>query len=187
MNEWVKKLFAVLGIALNRENLTEEQAAELLKQKFATRISSPAPKPVASPAICAALQLDPGETEDAAIAAIMVLQQQREAHPADRFEALSESLRESEILAIVDTACRQGAGEMEGKLYPRQKKWGLEQAHNNLDAFKIFVAKSPKVLAVFDKLPGANRDPARIDATQEAINKQMGVSKETFVKYNTAH
>lgn len=184
MNEFLNKLFLALGIEAG-EDVSEESAIELIKAKM-TADPPRRPRTVVPASILEVLELKDGASESEARGAIMALKFPADTVPRERYEDLEESLRARDIEQMVDRACRPGGDEMECKLYPHEREWAIGEARKDFEAMKAFIRRRPKILSLMAKLPSGKKDPARIDAQQEAINRQMGVSREVFLKHNGA-
>ena len=75
------------------------------------------------------------------------------------------------------------------KLRPDEKDWALDFAGENFAAFRAFLKLRkpipPAVMALASRL-AKPVVPDALDATTMAIMKQMGVSRETYLKYNSS-
>jgi len=78
------------------------------------------------------------------------------------------------------------AAMKDGKITPAQKEWAAKYAEQDPEGFRLFVAKAPQVVPV-KPMPAA-KDPkgGAPDEAQLEINKLMGISEETWNKYNPA-
>ncbi|MBN4058799.1 hypothetical protein JYT18_01065, partial [Desulfocapsa sp. AH-315-J15] len=72
------------------------------------------------------------------------------------FKQLQEKLAKRDADEVVAKAV------IDGKITPEQKDWATQYAKDNLDGFKIFVAKAPVVVPV-GALPDADQ---KLDATK---------------------
>lgn len=169
-----KRLLMALGLTA-AEDVSEDDAIEMVKKK----IEEPeAPK--VAPEILTALGLAADATVEQAAGKILVLSKPADTVPAAELAALQAKVKEQEIAGAVDKALA------EGKLTPAEKEWALGMAKQNLAVFDSFVAQRPKVLPVGDKLPEQKETPAsaKLDDATLAVMKQLGLSKETYEKYN---
>ena len=181
------KILLALGIDAGDEELTDEKVVEIIKAKMVQADPPKRPKTAVPSAILEMLALKEDATESDARAAIMVLKYPPEHVPRERYEGLEQQLHDRDVKDLIDTACRPGEGEMECKLYPHEREWAMGEAQKDFAMMKTFIARRPKILSLMAKLPSGKKDSAHIDETTAAIMKQMGVSRETFIKYNTAH
>jgi phage I-like protein len=183
MGEFLKKLFAALGIEA-ADDVGEDKAIELIKAKAAPPEPPPRPKVAVPVAILKALDLSEEATEDESVGVIMALKFPSDRIPVERYRDLEEQLHERDLLDLIDKACRPGDSDMECKLYPHERDWALAEARKNFPAMQTFIKHRPKVLALMAKLPTGKKDELRIDDLQADINRQVGVSREVFLKYN---
>jgi phage I-like protein len=75
----------------------------------------------------------------------------------------------------------------EGKTSPDElDKWGRDLALKNPEQFKLIVLSRPagSVIPVEAILPAKETPTGVLDDTQKQVNRMMGVSDETFQKYN---
>jgi len=174
-----KKFLAAIGITVADE-VTEEKAAELVKAKI------DAAKPaVASPKILAVLELKEDATEDQVRGAILALKSPGNVVSAEKFAEIEKELGIARIERAV------AAARAEGKITPAEEPtWlkDLKEGAETLATFETFIVRRGKVVPIDVKLPEKKTTDAAaaIDETQAAINKQLGVSEETFKKYNAA-
>lgn len=171
-----KKFLAAIGISVADE-VTEEKAVELVRGKIT------AVTPIASPKILAVLDLKETATEDEVRGAILALKSPGNVVAAEEHEKLQGQLQEHKIIAAVANA------RAIGKLTPTEEPvWlkDLKDGKESLATFATFIERRGKVVPIDVKLAPKKDEPAAsiIDDTQRAINKQMGVSEETFKKYN---
>ncbi len=178
-----KKFLMAIGLAVAEEEVSEDQAVALLKKKLAAKKEE---QPI-SPALLELLELEEGATESEARAKILSLKHSPNPIPPEKYAELEQEIRDKEALALIDRACRPGEGEMEGKLYPSEREWALKEAKKDLKAMMLVIKARPKVLSFLASLPEKKGKTVVIDELQTSINEQIGVSKETFLKYNTVH
>jgi hypothetical protein len=179
MKEFWKKICAALSLA-GKEEATEEQAIALLKEK-----ATPPAAAVASKKILAVLDLKEDASEDQVRGAILALKSPGDTVPAAKVAELEADLHQHKIIAAVAQA------RAIGKLSPAEEPtWlkDLKEGKETLATFATFVERRGKVVPIEVKLGAQTTTAAAalIDDTQRAINKQMGVSEETFKKYNPA-
>ena len=177
-----KKFLALLGISV-AEEVTEEKAAELIKGKLASAgTSGERSRTVASKGVLTILGLAETANEDEVKGKILALQNRGDVVPRAEHEQLLARVKDQEIEQVIAAAMQ---GE-EAKLTPAMKAAALEIAKNHgIDTLKNYLADLPK-LGIFAKLPEKKPGAAgaKIDDTQAAINRQLGLSQETFLKYN---
>lgn len=173
-----KKLLMALGLTA-AEDVSEDDAIEMVKAKVAGEDPE---KTKIAPEILTALGLAADATVEQAAGKILVLSKPADTVPAAELAALQAKVKEQEIAGAVDKALA------EGKLTPAEKEWALGMAKQNLAVFASFVAQRPKVLPVGDKLPEQKETPAgaKLDDVTLAVMKQLGLSKETYEKYNAS-
>jgi phage I-like protein len=93
--------------------------------------------------------------------------------------ALKAKLAERERDELVAAALK------DGKITPAQKDWAEKYAVQDPEGFRFFVAKAPQVVPVGSVKPaGTPGGPSGPDDVQCEINKLMGISEETWKKYN---
>lgn len=135
---------------------------------------------VANKSVLAALGLGETATEAEITGTIMAMKQShsRVVDLAQQLADLKKNIGEKDANDLVTMAMK------EGKITPAQKEWAEKYAKDDLEGFKVFVAKAP-VVVVMGKVVGEDK-PAEgaIDEVQLAVNKQMGIDTETFKKYN---
>ena len=182
MKDFLKKLFAKLSISAS-EDIAEDKAIELIEAKVSEKPAAP----VATDAVLTALGLDKSATEDQVRAKIMVLQKPVDTVPAADFAALQTQVKKQAIAAEVDK------GIADGKLYPHEREWALDPAREwnkeqNVNLLAAYIAVRPKVGPWTEKLPEKKDQPAadRLDEPTLAIMKQMGLSKDAYLKHNSA-
>lgn len=171
--EFLKKIIAKLGMA---DDATEDaviEAVEKLKDK------PPETKEVIAKDVLDALDLKGESDTSVVVASIHALKQTEKGmvSKAD-FDKLQKKLVEKDADEIVAKAIA------EGKITPNQKDWATKYAENDLDGFKLFVAKAPVVIPL-KKLPGKETevDQANIDEATKTVAKMMDVSVEDIKKY----
>lgn len=173
-----KKFLAALGINVNEEP-TEEKAIELVKAKVAEIQPT---KIVASKGVMTILGLAETASEDEVKGKILALQNRGDMVSRAEHETLLNRVKEQEIEQAIAAAMQ---GE-EAKLTPAMRPAALQIAKDHgIDTLKSYIAGLPK-LGIFIKLPEKKEDKgaAKIDDVQAQINRQLGLSQETFLKYN---
>lgn len=180
MDEKLKTLMARLGLTV-ADGMTDDQAIEAIAAKATAPVPEKPAIPVASPAILALIECNADASDAEVRGKIMALKNPGNVVPAQELVALKAQLHERDISDTVNGALA------EGKLTPAEKEWALGQAKADLPAFKAFVAHRPQQVPLNVTLPRDEPQAAaaKIDDTQVLINKQLGISNETFAKYAT--
>ena len=171
-----KKFLALLGIAVSEE-VTEEKAAELIKAK----IQADPAKIIASKGVLSILGLAATATEDEVKGKILALKDRGDVVSRAEHEKLQAQVHEQEVEQVIAAAMQ------EGKITPAMKPATIEIAkEHGLATLKSYVAGLPKIVPLGQKLPERKEDKAagKIDDAQTAVNKQLGISEATFLKYN---
>lgn len=182
MKEFLKKLFSTLGIK-ESEEVNEDKAIELIKEKAIETKDINLAKIVAAPGVLALLELKAEATEAEVKGKILALKSPGNVVPREEYETLLAKMHEQEIEQVVNNAIA-----VEGKLYAHEREWALTEAKKDIDTFKAFVSNRPKVVPIKTQLPKKKDDKTlgAIDETQAEINRQLGISEETFKKYNAS-
>lgn len=183
VTDFLKKLFALLKISPDKEEVSEDEALALIQEKIEEKPKEPAtPTIVASKQILAVLELPENATEAEVKGKILALQRPGNVVPLEEHEALKARLTQMEIVSTVDKAI-----SIDKKLAPHERDWAIEEAKKDLAAFQAFLSHKP-VIPIFEKLPKKDEDKnlagARVDDDQKVINKQLGLTDETFAKYS---
>lgn len=181
-----KKFLAALGITVTDEP-TEEKAVEILKGKIAepgaAQLAAAKMALTTLKGVVTILGLAENATEDTIKGTILALKDRGDVVSRADYEQLLAHVRENGIEQVIAAAMQ---GE-EAKLTPAMKPGALQIAKDHgLDTLKNYVAALPK-LGIFAKLPEKKEGAAaavKIDDVQAAVNKQLGLSQETFLKYN---
>lgn len=170
-NTMFKELLKLLGLA---EAATEQDAiAAINKLKEPVKI-------IANKSILDALGLAETATEAEVTGTILAMKQSHD--QIGTLTTVVNTLKSS--LTARDAAEAVAVAMEEGKITPAQKEWADEYAKRDLAGFKVFIAKAP-VVVVHGKTVGDDKPPkGGIDEVQMTINKQMGISDDTFKKYN---
>lgn len=166
-----KELFKLLGLA---ETATEADAITAVnKLKEPVTI-------VANKSVLTVLGLAEGATEAEVTGTIMAMKQSH-----DQVGKLATELANVKTsLAARDAAEVVALAMKDGKVSPAMKDWADKYAKDDLEGFKVFVAKAPVAIKM-GKVAGEEIPPeGALDETQIAVNKQMGIDEETFKKYN---
>jgi phage I-like protein len=164
--------------ALKRLGLPEtatEQDVITAINKLATPVQI-----VANKSVLTALGLAETSTEAEVTGTIMAMKQSH-----TNVTALAQEIKDlKEKQSTKDAAELVTMAMKDGKITPAQKEWADQYAKNDLEGFRVFVAKAP-VVVVLGKVVGDDK-PAEgaLDEVQLAVNKQMGIDTETFQKYN---
>lgn len=171
--DFLKQIIAKLGLA---EDTSEEKVLEaVVKMKD----KKPETKEVVAKDVLDALDLKEESDTSVVVASIHALKQTEKGmvSKAD-FDSLQKKLASRDADEIVAKAIA------EGKITPDQKDWASKYAENDLDGFKVFVAKAPVVIPL-KKLDGkqTEADQANIDEATKTVAKLMDVSVEDIKKY----
>ncbi len=171
-DDTMKELLKLLGLA---ETATEADAiAAVNKLKTPVQI-------VANKGVLTALGLAETATEAEVTGTIMAMKQShgQVGTLAQELAGLKTKLGERDAAEVVALAMK------EGKITPAQKEWADEYAKRNIGGFKVFVAKAPVVVVMGKTVDDEKHEKGVVlDDTQKQVNKMMGVSDETFKKYN---
>ena len=164
---FMNEVFEVLGVKSETEAVQKIKA--LKEQK---------PKEVLPDDILKELNLKKDASVSEAKAAILALKQSKTAFDSlsDELKALKEQLAEKEIGELVEMALK------EGKILPAQKEWATEYARRDIEGFKVFVSKSPRVVE-FKGSSNQDKKKDDIDDLQLSVNRMLGVDEELFKKY----
>lgn len=165
-----KPVLAALGLA---DSATEQEAIAMVnKIKFPVTL-------VANKAVMTALGLAETATEAEVTGTIMAMKQSH-----DRVGTLAQELANLRAsLGAKDASDLVAQAMKDGKITPAQKEWAETYAKNDLEGFKVFVAKAP-VVVIQGKVVTEKVAEGAIDETQLQVNSQMGIDQETFKKYN---
>lgn len=172
-NTMLKKLLEALGLT---EAATEQEVIMALN-----KLKEPV-KIVANKSVLTILGLAETATEAEVTGTIMAMKQSHTSISgvAQELADLKKTLGAKDAADVVAIAMK------DGKITPAQKEWADKYATTDLEGFKVFVAKAPVVVPMNQHVDGdkGHRDVV-LDDVQIAVNKQMGISDETFKKYNT--
>ncbi|MBE7415088.1 MAG: hypothetical protein HS130_07640 [Deltaproteobacteria bacterium] len=180
--EMLEKLIKALKLA---EGATEEdvlKAVEALQAKDGeAEAAALANKGAVPKELIEALGLQDGTSVSEAKATILAMKQPGSVVSPEEFRKLKEDLAKRNRDELVAHAMK------EGKITAAQKEWAEAYALGDPDGFRIFVNKAPKVVPM-DALPGGGaRKEGDPDEAQKLVNKALGISDETFKKYNAGH
>lgn len=156
------------------ETATEQDAIAAIN-----KLAEPA-QTIANKAVLTALGLGDKATEAEITGTIMAMKQSH-----TQVDSLAKELAALKTgMTTRDADDAVALAMKEGKITPAQKDWADKYAKDDLEGFKVFVAKAP-VVVVQGKIVGEDKKPeGALDDTQLAVNKQMGIDDETFKKYN---
>jgi len=102
----------------------------------------------------------------------------QEGDAAVRLAALEAKQARSDAEGLVAMALT------EGKITPAQKDWAIDYAAKDAEAFKVFVAKAPKVVPLGRGQEGHVPEGGGLDETQVQVNRMLGLKEEIFRKHN---
>jgi phage I-like protein len=172
MDELRKRLITLLGLKDDAGDDVIAQAVEALKGQTPTEV-------VAHKDILGLLELSDDATVDQAKARILTLKNPSGYVPVQEFNALKQRLDERDADDLVELALKQG------KIAPASADWLKQYALKDPSGAKAFVDSAPQVVPVGTELAGGKEPPApgEIDDIQASINKQLGLSDETFKKW----
>ncbi|MBI5328861.1 MAG: phage protease [Deltaproteobacteria bacterium] len=168
----MNRLLEALGLAADA---TEDEAiAAIVKLKEAAGVT-------ACKAVMDSLGLKEGAAESEVVGTIMAMKQShgQTGDLSQKVKDLSDKLAARDAQELVALAMK------EGKITAAQKPWADEYAKRDPEGFKVFVAKASVVVPVGEIAgPGVKgQGSGEVDETQLQINKALGVSEETFRKY----
>lgn len=165
-----KGVLAALGLA---DSATEQEAVAMVNKLKVPGML------VANKAVMTALGLAETASEAEVTGTIMAMKQSH-----DRVGTLAQELANLKAsLGAKDASDLVAQAMKDGKITPAQKEWAETYAKNDLEGFRIFVAKAP-VVVIQGKIVNDKGAEGAIDETQLQVNKQMGIDEETFKKYN---
>jgi len=134
---------------------------------------------VACKGILTALGLKADATESEATGTILAMKTGAEttASLTQKVNDLTGKLAARDAAELVQVAMK------EGKITPAQKEWAVNYAKSDPEGFKVFVAKAAPVIPG-DMSPAApDKKPDELSETEMVVCKQMGLSKEDFLKH----
>ena len=171
----MNKLKTMLKLAADATEDQIAEAVQILVNKLAGTIQI-----VANKSVLTALGLAETASEAEVTGTIMAMKQSH-----TQVGTLAQELADmKKTLSAKDAAEVVALAMKEGKITPAQKEWAAKYAKDDLEGFKVFVAKAP-VVVVMGKVIG-EETPAEgaLDETQIAVNKLMEVDTATFKKYD---
>ena len=172
----MKDLLKLLGLA---EIATEADAIVAIN-KLMEAATKNGTVIMANKGVLTALGLAETATEAEVTGTIMAMKQSH-----DQVGALAQTVKDlKDKLSLKDATEVVAMAMKEGKITPAQKPWADEYAKNDLEGFKVFVAKAPVVVVMGKVVNEDKHVDGALDDTQIEINKMMGVDQETFKKYN---
>jgi hypothetical protein len=157
----------------------------------AGRLEMARPRPMPS-CVLAALGLDSGATDTQAIGAAQRLQAELASALAEA-ERLKIAERETFVDGLIEQAYRDGKLmlkhiERAGSIVrvPHELESLIRTiAADSRDSALAFVGGLPRVVPVGPSLIGSDPSPrARLDETQRSVNRALGLTDETFLKFN---
>jgi phage I-like protein len=169
----MKGLLSALGLP---ETATEQEAIAVVnKLQQSLQI-------VANKAVLDALGLKEGATESEVTGTIMAMKQShgQAGNLAEQVRTLSSKIAERDANDAVTLAIN------DGKITPAQKDWALDYAKRDIEGFKVFVSKAPKVI-ITDKVAdeGGQKAEGSLDETVMMVSKMFGNTAEDIKKYGT--
>jgi len=89
-------------------------------------------------------------------------------------------------LAERDRGDLVAAALKDGKITPAQREWAEKYSREDLEGFRLFIAKAPRVVPLdrIDTKSLDSRQTLRPGDRQHHINKLLNISEETWNKYN---
>ncbi len=194
---WIRPIVAKNNGAINNSAIEEEHGMEFLRT-IAKQVGLPetagaeevsgavsrlqeSAGAVACKEVLDALGLPEGSGKSEAVATIHALKQARLCGPDLTLEvaALKRKLAERERDDLVDGALESG------KITPAQREWAENYALRDPEGFRLFVTKAPQVVPLAEIHQAADRAAGNApDSIQLQINKLLGITGETWKKYN---
>lgn len=178
MEEHLKEIAAKLGLAADAKPEAVIAAVGELVARDAGRAAS-------LKAIYGRLDLDEGESAQAAVAKIAALKAPAGMVSADRVEAIEAQLREQKAERLVEAALRDGKISAAEEVVAEFKAL----AEKDPEAFERLVAKMPRTVPTRAKQPAdggaTGGDGAELTRRDREVAVQLGVSDDDIRKYNT--
>jgi len=169
------KRMEFLELAAKKVGLPETAKAEEVLEEIGKLRT--AEETVACKEVLDALELPSGVGKSETVATIHALRQKPDL--TMEVAALKRRLSERERDDLVTAALK------EGKITPAQREWAEKYALDDSEGFRLFVAKAPRVVPLDSIDREGNRPPVNDpDRNQLEINKLLGISEETWKKYN---
>ena len=172
MDELLKKLIELLGLAEDADEATVTQEINKLKEKAAACTQ------VANKEILSLLDTDEKATLADVKGKIIALKNPSGYVKAEEFKALQDKIAAQERDELVQTAMKSG------KVSPAQKEWAEQYALKDAEGFKAFLNAALQVVPVGTEVAGGNTKKTTVpDDTQISVNKALGIDEEMFKKY----
>lgn len=170
----MKRLFTLLGIA---EDANEDAAIAAVN-----KLKAPA-QMVANKAVLEAIGLKEGASESEIVGTVMAMKQGhgQAQDMTQKITALEDRLKKRDAEELVVLAMK------EGKISAAQKDWATEYATRDAEGFRVFASKAPVVVPMGElgnKGATGNKGADGLDEAQVQVNKQLGISAESFKKHN---
>ena len=179
----MKKILELLGL---KPEASEDEACAALSA-LKTKAEKPPEKDGLATAALSAVYKELGlkehEGQPEAIGTILALKARPGDETVKRIAALELEIAGRKKDDLVAAALSQG------KITPDQKAWAEETALKDPKCFEAFLAKAPRVVPVGAALNNPGKPPAGSGAdgdlteSQKKINRQMGISDETWKKH----
>lgn len=134
---------------------------------------------VVSKDVADALGLSEKASKSEVVATVLALKQHANVVPVEEFKAMQKTIAEGKRDTLVSKAIT------EKKITPAQKEWAENYAMTDPKGFELFISKAPVVIDTTER--GGGKGPDRegaLDDAQMLINKQLGVTEESFKKFN---
>lgn len=170
----MKRLFTLLGLPEDASEDTAIAAVNKLK---------PTAQMVANKAVLDALGLKDGAGESEVVGTVIAMKQGhgQAQDLTTKITALEDRLKKRDAEELVALAMK------DGKISAAQKDWATEYATRDAEGFNVFVSKAPVVVPMGElgnKGATGNKGADGLDEAQVQVNKQLGISAESFKKHN---
>jgi phage I-like protein len=174
----LEKLKKLLGLAADAAEAKVEEAVQLLINKVKS-----SEMVVACKEVLEAVGAKAEATKEEVILIVASLKAPAEVAKTLSLEVadLRKQLQEIKQTDLVQLALK------EGKTSPEElDKWGRDLALKSPEQFKVIVLSRPagSVIPIGGIPPEGPRRDGNMDEVQKSINKMMGITEETFKKYN---
>ncbi len=93
-------------------------------------------------------------------------------------EKLKEAVKQREVKEIVQKAIESG------KVTPAQAEWAEKYASKDMDGFKMYVEKAPKIVPTKSGFSIEDKKEGEVDESTLIIAKQFGLNSEDIKKYS---
>ncbi len=171
----MKTILEALGLAATATE-TEAIAAISAMKTAAGNI------PVACKGVLTALGLTEKANESEIVGTIIAMKSGSDKTPelATQVKSLSDKLAARDAEELVQVAMKAG------KISPAQSDWAKNYASTDPEGFKVFAAKAPVVVALGanSKEPAPKAEGEELNAAELVACKQLGISREDFLKHN---